>query len=264
MIPDFLLSPLTYALLLGLLLALAWRRLPRPARYVGVLAEILLVVAMTPLGANLLVRAVEWRARPDVACTATPPTTIVLLSGGLDRRARSATDFSALSRSSVERLLAAIELWRAHPGSRIVISGGGIRGGAAESAVLEQMASRLGVPDGAMRIEARSRTTWENARNVAALEPPLPRRVWLVSSALHLPRALGAFRAFGFQPCPWSSGSLYVSPRFRIGYFVPQTSALDKADRAIHELIGGWVYDWRAWRLAGAQRAGATPSQPQD
>lgn len=256
MIPDFLLSPLTYVLLLGLLLACAWRRLPRLVRYLGVLFECLLVVTMTPLGANLLVRAVEWRGPTAAACSANPPSTIVLLSGGLDRRAVSATDFSALTRSSVERLLAAVELWRAHPGSHLVISGGGIRGGAAESVVLEQMAGSLGVPGEAMRIEARSRTTWENARNVAALEPPLPRRVWLVSSALHLPRALGAFRAFGFQPCAWSSGSTYVSPRFSIGYFVPQTSALDKADRAIHELIGGWAYAWRAWRLERARHTG--------
>lgn len=261
MIPDFLLSPLTYVLLLGLLLAWVWRRLPRPARWVGVSVECLLVIVMTPLGANLLVRSVEWQGSVDHACAAAPPTTIVLLSGGLDRRAHAAVDFAALNRASVERLLAAVALWRAHPGSRIVISGGPFRGGIAESEVLEQMANRLGVPGDAIRTETQSRTTWENAANVAALEPPLPQRVWLVSSALHLPRALGAFRAFGFQPCPWSSGSLYVPPRASIGYFVPQTSALDKADRAIHELIGGWVYDWRAWRLGRSGHAKPVPTR---
>lgn len=244
--PDFILSPLFWALLLALLLGIAWRRVPRWVSAAMLAIEIVLVASMAPIGANALVRVVEWRATPALACTQEPPRVIVLLSGGVDRPPRGDDDFSALTRASTDRLFAAIALWRAHQQDELVISGGGTRGGVAESVLLAALAQRMGVPADRLRTETRSRTTWDNARDLAAERPALPRRVWLVSSALHLPRALTAFRVFGFDACPVSSGSVYMPPSATLGYFMPQTSSLAKVDAAIHELLGGWVYRWRA------------------
>ncbi len=56
-LPDYALSPLTYALLLALILVLSWRRLPRMLRAAGVAVEIVLLLLMAPVRANLLV----WR-----------------------------------------------------------------------------------------------------------------------------------------------------------------------------------------------------------
>lgn len=244
--PDYAISPLTYALLLAVLLVLSWRRLPRVARIVGVLAEVVILLAMAPVGANLLVQSVESRVPPPHSCTAPRPTTIVVLSGGVDRRPRSAQDFSALSESSLHRLLAAVALWQQTPGARLVIAGGGWH--VPEANLLAGLAERMGVPKAAIAIEGRSHSTWENARNVARLSPAVPRRIWLVSSALHLPRALGAFRAWGFEPCAWPSGSMHVPFGLNPGYFTPQSSSLTKADLAIHELIGGVVYAGLEWK----------------
>lgn len=244
--PDYAISPLTYALLLAVLLVLSWRRLPRIARIVGVLAEVVILLAMAPVGANLLVQSVESRVPPSQSCVAPRPTTIVVLSGGIDRRPRSPQDFTALSESSLHRLLAAVALWRQTPGARLVIAGGGWH--VPEADLLAGMAEQMGVPAAAIEIEGRSHSTWENARNVARLSPAVPRRIWLVSSALHLPRALGAFRAWGFAPCAWPSGSLHVPFGLNLGYFIPQSSSLAKADLAIHELVGGAVYAGLEWK----------------
>jgi uncharacterized SAM-binding protein YcdF (DUF218 family) len=137
-------------------------------------------------------------------------------------------------------------LWQAHPDTTLMITGGSPDDSVAESEILASLAQRMGVPAGKLRVETRSHTTWQNAANLAQVQPALPRRIWLVSSALHLPRASLAFRAFGFEPCPWSSGSLYVPFSASIGYFMPQNSSLGKTDRAIHEWLGGWAYAWRA------------------
>lgn len=252
---DFLLSPLTWALLIALLLVLAWRRLPRAVRACGIAMEVLALAMMSPLGANLLVKSIESRVPSPTACKAPAPSTIVVLSGGAARAPRSADDFAALNVDSIRRLFAAIKLWRRAPGARLVISGGSWH--VPEAAVLANLAKQMGVPATSISEETRSNTTWENARDVATLAPAVPQHIWLVSSALHLPRALGAFRAWGFEPCAWPSGSLYEAPSLRLGYFLPRSSSLDKADKAIHEWIGSLVYRLLEWKhhrqLEGSQ-----------
>lgn len=241
--PDFALSPLTYALALALLLALSWLHLQRWVRFTGVVLEILLLLTITPVGANSLVWIVESRV-PAIACAAPHPAAIVVLSGGIDSRPRSSEDYVALDAASVQRLLAAVALWRNQMTARLVIAGGGQR--VSEAVLMAGLAERLGVPKSAIELDTDSRTTWENAKDVSRLSPAVPKRIWLVSSALHLPRAMQAFRAWGFQPCAWPSGSSYVPFKASFGYFFPQASALVKADQAIHELLGGWLYAWRA------------------
>lgn len=243
---HFLLSPLTLALLVAVMLAVAWRWLPRTIRYAGIFLEVALLALMTPLCANLLVHAIEEHVSPAISCRRPLPTTIVLLSGGVDRPARSVTDYSALTLTSIRRLMGAIILWRTQPSSELVIAGGDVHG-VAESAVLASLAEQMGVPAKAIRAERHSLTTWQNATYLAHETPRLPSHIWLVSSALHLPRALTAFRAAGFRACPWSSGSLYIPYHGGgFGYFLPQSSSLVKAEMAIHEWVGGWVYSWRA------------------
>jgi uncharacterized SAM-binding protein YcdF (DUF218 family) len=244
--PNYAFSPLTYALLLALMLVLSWRRLPRAAKIAGVVLEAVLLMSMAPLGANLLVWSVESREPSPQSCPLPAPATILVLSGGTYRPPRSPDDFSALDATSLHRLFAGIALWRNTPGARLVIAGGGAR--VPESVLLAGLAQRMGVPHDVIRTEQHSHTTWENALYTSRLSPAVPKQIWLVTSSLHMPRALGAFRAFGFQPCAWPSESLYQGFSPSLGYFVPQSSALAKADQAIHELIGGIVYRALEWK----------------
>jgi uncharacterized SAM-binding protein YcdF (DUF218 family) len=244
---HLLLSPLSWSVGLALLLAVLWRWLPRGLCLLGIAIETALVIAMTPLGANGVVRIIESRVPPVQSCKAPVPDTIVVLSAGFSRTPRSPQDFTAANVNSLHRLLAGVELWRRTPGARLVISGGGSYG-IAESTVLASLAQRLGVPPAAIRTETHSHNTWQNARDVAALSPTVPKRIWLVSSALHLPRALLAFRAASFDPCAWPSDSFYIPPNGSFGYYWPQSSSLVKMEEALHEVFGGWDYRWRARR----------------
>lgn len=242
---HLLLSPLSWSVGLALLLAVLWRWLPRALCLLGLAIETALVVAMTPLGANGLVRVIESRVPPPQTCKAPAPDTIVVLTAGFSRPPRSPQDYTAANVNSLHRLLAGVELWRSTPGARLVISGGGSYG-IAESTVLASLAQRLGVPGAAIRTETHSHDTWQNARDVATLSPAVPKHIWLVSSALHLPRALLAFRAAGFEPCAWPSDSFYIPPSGSFLYYWPQSSSLTKTEEALHELFGGWEYARRA------------------
>ena len=235
-----LLSPLGLGILLAVVLLLAWRRMPRWLHGVALALEAFAVIACCPVGANALVWLIESRVPRTETCAAPVPDVIVLLSGGLERPAESADDFAALDANSMERTLAAVEFWKRMPSATFVIAGGGpfpIK----ESEVLSHLAERLGVAAPSIRREDESQTTWENAQNLRGLQPPLPKRIWLVSSAMHLPRAEQAFRAAGFDVCIHVSDRDYLAPR-GVGYFLPQSSAVRKSETAIHELIGQALY----------------------
>ncbi len=237
---DLALSPLTWLLVaFALWLALRrWRWLRAGAFALGLVA----LVAMTPLGANALVALVEARAADAQPCI-DRPTDIVVPGAGLDHRPRSAADVASLSADSVRRLLAGIDLFDATPGAHLYLVGASAFA-IPESQLQAHLAMRLGVPPAAISVEATSATTWENARHLRTLLPP-PRRIALATSALHAARALHAFRAAGYQPCLAVSESAWLPPG-EIGYYLPRTSALRKAEQAIHELVGDLVYRWYA------------------
>jgi len=240
---NALLSPLGLGLLLALLLVLVWRRSPRVVRVLGLVFGLLLLFSLAPIGANALVYLIESRVPAAADCAAPLPDTIVVLSAGLQREPRDADDVTALRSESVTRALAGILLWRQSPGATLAFAGGGPFA-TKESAILQRFAETLGVPTSSMRREEQSQTTWESAQGLRALAPALSKRIWLVSSALHLPRALVAFRAHGFDACGYPSERRYLPPG-GVGYYVPQSSALLKTEEALHELLGEAWYRWR-------------------
>jgi len=242
-----LLSPLSWLLLLTLVLAAAGlRRRSRAALVTLLLAAAVVVALLCPFGANLLVGMIEARVPDSAACTAAPASAVVVLAAGLDREPGSGDDVNALAADSIRRAVAGVLLWQRQPQATLVFAGGGPFA-TSESALLQRFAEQLGVPAAMIRREAHSQTTWENAEQLHALVPPLPPRIVLVSSAIHLPRALIAFRAAGFEPCPYASDRRYLAPG-GIGYYLPQSSALRKSEDALHELVGEALYRWRAGR----------------
>lgn len=249
-------SPLLYAVVLLVLLAAFWWWLPGAVRYPAVALLVLLLFLTTPLGAYALGRLVLARLPPLHSCAGPTPDTIVVLSAGSERPPRSAEDYGALRPLSLRRLFTAVELWRDHPDARLVISGGGYRR-IPDAVPMASLARDLGVPANNIEIEGRSRTTWQNASYVAALAPPVAKRIWLVTSAMHMPRALAAFRAWGFEPCAWPSGLEYTRLHFGLDSFVPKGSALTDSTLALHELIGDVEYAVLEWRHKRRARTAA-------
>lgn len=236
---NSLVSPLRFGLLVAVVLVIAWRHLGRRMRIVGVLVVLPCFVLTTPFAANALVGLQE--SRGDAAgCAAPWPSTIVVLGGGVSREAERADDFAVLSDASLRRLFGAVELERAS-NATLVVSGGVSRYAASEASLLGALALRLGVPAERLVLEEASRTTWQNAQFVAALDPPIARRIALVTSAVHMARARYAFEQAGFEVCTHP-----VDRRFAgyggIGYLLPSTGALVKADAALHELAGELAY----------------------
>ena len=95
--------------------------------------------------------------------------------------------------------------------------------------------------------ESKSRNTVENAVFSKLLAMPQPNERWLlVTSAYHMPRAIGAFRHVGFAveayPVDWRTRGW----RDAAMPFDRLSAGLDRTDVAIHEWIGLIAY-----RLSG-------------
>src|SRR5262245_7885810 len=88
-------------------------------------------------------------------------------------------------------------------------------------------------------LEDRSRNTLENAVFSKAIVQPKPGERWLlVTSAYHMPRAIGVFRKAGFpvEPYPVDLRTHWIE----IGppLFVTMRDGLWRTDTAVHEWVG--------------------------
>jgi uncharacterized SAM-binding protein YcdF (DUF218 family) len=162
------------------------------------------IVGLSPLG-NLLMLPLEQRfERADL--TARPVTGIVILGGGEDAPIAFKRNAHALNEAG-ERISEAVALSIALPSVRIVFSGGSgflIPGGASEGKAVAKMLRSMGIAADRLTIEDQSRDTYENATLTRDLIKPQPGERWLlVTSAWHMPRAMGVFRKAGFAVEPW-------------------------------------------------------------
>ncbi len=92
-----------------------------------------------------------------------------------------------------------------------------------------------------MLYERTSRDTGENLLNSMKLVRPKPGETWmLVTSAVHMPRAMAIARKLGWTMVPWPSD--YISAASGSVYLGFPADGLVDIDNALHEWIGLAVY----------------------
>ncbi|MDP9139823.1 MAG: YdcF family protein [Pseudomonadota bacterium] len=236
-----LLLPTGSALCL-LLLALAFvlRRQRRRALAASLLALGWLWLWATPIVADEATVILESR-HPVMAAAALPTADAILLLGGDRRGGKLRMRDSDPARYS--RVAFAAALYAAGRAPVIVATGAGDRAaryGTTEADIMHTQLTTAGVPASAIVLERSARNTREN---MAAATPLLhargATRILLVTSALHMPRAMANARALGIE--------VVAAPADRdpaVGRFdgwravLPQFPALMRSQRAIKEYLG--------------------------
>lgn len=200
---------------------------------------ILTILSFSPV-AEKLASVLEDRF-PPVQSDERPIKGAIILGGGLNM-ASSVMKGQLVLGAAGDRLLAMADLARRYPQATIVFTGGsGYLAGstASEADLIEQHLSRLGIAPGKVLFERASRNTYENAVMTKTIVNPAQGERWLlVTSALHMPRAMGLFRAAGFDLEAYS-----VDWRTAQGFagFMsdePASSRLRLFDSTIREIIG--------------------------
>jgi uncharacterized SAM-binding protein YcdF (DUF218 family) len=247
---GFFLVPSNAVLILGLTGLVLMRTRYAPAGRALAATSLLLiaVVGLGPVG-DALIEPLEDRFPPwDPGRGA--PDGIVVLGGAADPEflpTRGRPDLN----EAAERIVVIAELARAYPQARIVYSGGNAAvaptGGSEAEAVAPIFAS-FGIAPDRLVLETRSRNTAENARYTHDVVAPHGGERWLlVTSAYHMPRAVGAFRKAGFDVEAYPVDYRTHGPVDRLTPFADVGSGLRRTDAAAHEWIGLIAY-WLAGR----------------
>src|SRR5262249_43802220 len=163
---------------------------------------VLAILGLSPVG-NLLIIPLENRFPPWEAARGAPDG-IIVLGGVIDA---SSPGNQIMLNESAERLTVVPDLARRYPNARILFSGGSgalIGDGGAEAGAAARLLESLGISLDRVILEDRSRNTVENAVYSKLIVHPKRGERWLlVTSAFHIPRAIGVFRKVGFPVEPY-------------------------------------------------------------
>ena len=174
---------------------------------------ITLLIGVFPLG-NLVMNPLERAYPPDPAIT--QPAGILILGGAEDIGPDYTGDMAQVNDAG-DRLIAAMQLARQFPEAVVLYAGGKVALSPVDEGVFEvgpDILRRLGLSEDRLIVEGRSRTTAENATFSRAIMPDVEGPWILVTSAFHMPRAVGSFCAAGWRtlvpyPTDYRGGSFW-------------------------------------------------------
>jgi uncharacterized SAM-binding protein YcdF (DUF218 family) len=216
-------------------------RIIAASRSLGFALSVALCISVFPVG-NLVLNPLEraYPSRPPLDA----PTGIIVL-GGAEHIAPKYAGRAAQVNHAGDRLITTIELVRRFPEAIVLYSGGKVGIAPVEQVAFEvgpDILRQLGLPEDRLIIEGRSRTTAENAVLSRALVPDGATGTWiLITSAYHMPRALGSFCAAGWQnlipyPTDYRGGSFWD----QIGWSLAKN--LVELDIGMKEWVGSLAY----------------------
>jgi uncharacterized SAM-binding protein YcdF (DUF218 family) len=240
--------PLALFLLLSALAVLGYRQRTSftSLRRVFVAAAAITYLGCTPLISNQVATLLESRYPLQLPSeTAGNKPIILVLTDGWFRRAEHGYE-AHIGEAGWERLEAAIELHKRIGGWLLITGAPSPDGGSSIAEVMAEVMRRMGVAKGQILVETRAQNTYEN---ILLSKPFVPRDaapVWLVTSALHMPRAMAVAERQGFRviayPCDFRSNR---GTSWRA--WIPSTHGAVAMERSLHEIFGLAIYRWRGW-----------------
>ena len=201
-----LVSPasLLYLILIAGIMLVFLKKIYLAKIFLGTAAFLFTLVAFLPLG--------KWAATPLESRFLTNPELprrvdgIILLGGAIDPLNSYIWDQPEFG-GAADRYIAFIELARSNPRAELVFTGGSgslLDQEYREADIALYFLESMGINRRRLEVERDSRNTFENAVNSKALMQPRPGENWvLVTSAAHMPRAVGVFCKQGWPVIPW-------------------------------------------------------------
>lgn len=172
---------------------------------------------------------------------------IVVLAGDVKKR--------IFPRSDIElggnRVIKAIRLFRQKAAPVIIMTGGSgdlFDPDFKEAVSMKELAMEFGVPGEKIMVESRSKNTRENVVYTKEILDKIgAKRIILVTSAFHLPRAYALFRRIGMDTVPVAADFYVTDERYDPFSFIPNSGSLSLSALAIKEYVGLFVYRLRGW-----------------
>jgi len=170
---------------------------------------------------------------------------ILVLTDGWSRRTVNGYEMH-FAEAGWERLETAIKLYDKIGGSILITGAPSYDGKASIAGEMGRVAQRWGIPREHILIEPTAPNTYFNIVRSIPMLPQGTKRVWLVTSARHMPRAMAVARKQGLAaiayPCDFRAER-------RISWiaWLPSNHGIASMERTLHEIVGLAAYRARGW-----------------
>jgi len=226
--------PVTLLLLLWALLLLL-----RPkTRWLGIIVvflatALLFVGSYSPLSNQYISRFENQVAnyqQPEI------PVNYIAVLGSWHQSVDNQPVTSELSPTAIVRLTEGIRIYHLNPGSKLIFTGfrGIVKDRVSYPEKLQELALALGVPAEDILVLNGPRDTMEEAQLIADHFPAAS--LVLVTTAVHMPRALFLFQHAGLDPIP--APTEHLSKPFKSWWNFPSAKTLAHSEYWAHEQLG--------------------------
>ena len=233
-------------LFLAVILALVHRK--KTAIFLSAIGVGWILVWSLPVTSLWLGGALESRYPFQLPESLPQADAIVVLGGNVQNN--RANWFEPYNRAtSVNRIDRTAALYFAKRAPLILVSGGALEGPVSDAQGMARVLKQMGIPEHAILLEHESRNTYENAALTHdTLKKNNIRHVLLVTSALHMPRAMAAFDKQNIQATPAGLSAQIYPPNDRaLNIWLPDTRSLEASRSILKEYVGLFVYWMRGW-----------------
>jgi uncharacterized SAM-binding protein YcdF (DUF218 family) len=210
---------------------------------------LLLVIGFSPLSYLMLLPLEDRFARPRLDQVG-DISGVIILGGFEDTYGTKMRGVLTLG-DAAERLTEGVLLAHRLPRTRVIFTGGSatiLDASPSAAGAVADFIIGTGIAADRVILESASRNTRENAAMTYDIVKPKPGERWLlVTSAFHMPRAMGVFRVAGFEVVAWPVDYRTTGN----GDATRSTGSIGEGtyhvDISTKELIGLIVYRLRGW-----------------
>lgn len=213
-------------------------------RWVLLIGLLLVTLSSLPIIPHYFLAKLEHQyTKPHELVTEGENLILVLSSGyhhvGYEGRATKLTE------AGWERTLSAIRLWKKIGGKILFIGQPLARGNTSVADYMADIARLAAIPAEAILIERVSTNTYENLLFSKSFTVAHAGKIWLVTSAAHLPRAMAVVQKLGMEVIPYPC--CFIGTTLSPSLLLPNTSSYRYLEVVMHEYIGLMVYLWKGW-----------------
>ena len=234
---PLIISPLFFIVLiisLGILLK---------SKKISFLGIFVLIICSLPIFSRNLIYYLEKNYKPLYVLSIVNADAIVVLSG-MVREVRMYQEIKYEFTDSVDRILGGIELMKANKAPYLILTRGKLpwSNGRPEGEVLYDYVVKAGINKQKIILTTNVQNTDQEAEAIKKLLNNKIKKIILVTSAIHMERAITVFNAAGIEIIPFPVDFKSSSNNFTIIDFIPSAGAFSSTSYFVREMQGRLYY----------------------